>query len=480
DEKRSNTLSKLLSEINNVLHKSVTLDAPAGTYTINSEVDLNGTAEGVDSVDVYVRDQGRWQILVSDIEVESDDSFEEEDVVMSDQATVGSDAARILGQVGSYRIGVVDHSAFSGNDDIRTTDFTGATSNSRSIRTVEGNLNAQFGFINGQVNQLDDSVDISGTAEGQSAEGVSLVYVDRRGSVSAETLDVESDGTIDSDDRAIPTGLAEGTVSVHVISPGRDGNFGNAELPNGQSGESGLNNWINQNVSNDNLNGDQARSRILSETTDDTASDDLVVTQTFRYAESQTTIDSVYPQEAQAEGVNPVAAGETMVVEGTTNLRPDDNSINVELLNQDGESFEISSTETWGTDGSWNVAIDTSDIETGSYVVESDDGQNSDRAEVEIVEERQTADDGEDGEDGEDGGTDGEDGGTDGDDGMDGDDGSDGEDGGTDGEDGGTDGEDGGDDGGDGGTDDSTPGFGALVALVALVAAALLATRRDN
>ncbi|PHQ39150.1 hypothetical protein DJ69_07705 [Halorubrum persicum] len=62
-------------------------------------------------------------------------------------------------------------------------------------------------------------------------------------------------------------------------------------------------------------------------------------------------------------------------------------------------------------------------------------------------------------------------------------DGSDGSDGGaTDGSDGGdTDGSDGGDtNGGDDGSDDGIPGFGPLVALVALVAAALLATRRDD
>jgi len=41
-----------------------------------------------------------------------------------------------------------------------------------------------------------------------------------------------------------------------------------------------------------------------------------------------------------------------------------------------------------------------------------------------------------------------------------------------------SDGDSSGDSGGE--TDDSTPGFGALVALVALIAAALLATRRDE
>ena len=168
-----------------------------------------------------------------------------------------------------------------------------------------------------------------------------------------------------------------------------------------------------------------------------------MITQSFRYAESQTTVDSVYPEEAQADGVNPVATGETMVVAGSTNLRPDDNSITVEVLDEDGDSLVISSTDEWETDGQWSASVDTGDLEPGTYTVESDDGTNTDRAEVEIVEERQTPDDGEDGaDDGEDGADDGED--------------------------------------GDDGTDDSTPGFGALVALVALIAAALLATRRDN
>ncbi|WP_158298350.1 HVO_2072 family ArtA-dependent S-layer glycoprotein [Halorubrum sp. SD626R] len=464
----------------------LTADSPSGTYTIGSEADVNGTATGIDAVDVYVRDNNEWQLLINEIDVDSDDTYELEDVVLSDSgdSNIESPGASILGQAGTYRYGVIDSAeSVSGDSQINTSAFSSATTTTQSIRTVEGELNAELETVNGQINyDIDDQTDITGTAEGQSSEGISLVFVDSRGGFAVRNVDVDSDGTIDEEDFNIPqtvsgTQLAEGTVTAHFISPGRDGNIGDGDIP-GQSGDSvpAFESWLSNNVST-NLNAEQVRERVVAETTEDTASDDLMVTQSFRYAESQTTIDSVYPEEAQADGVNPVATGETMVVEGTTNLRPDDGSITLEVLNEDGESLQISSTDSWETSGQWSATVDTSDLEPGTYTVLSDDGTNTDRAEVEIVEERQT-DDGDDGEDGDDGSTDGDDGSTDGDDGStDGDDGStDGDDGGSDGDDGGSDG----DDGGDGGTDDSTPGFGALVALVALIAAALLATRRDN
>ncbi|WP_321169074.1 HVO_2072 family ArtA-dependent S-layer glycoprotein, partial [Halorubrum sp. CBA1125] len=381
---------------------SITIDSPGNQYTIGSEVDVNGTATSSDSVDVYVRDNNEWQLLLDDIDVDSADEYEEEDVVLSN---TGNNGADILGQAGTYRYGVVDHNEFEGQSEVETSDFSRATSTQQSITTVEGELSAQLETINGQINSdLDNSVDITGNAEGQNT--IALVYIDSRGSVAAQTVDVESDGEIDVEDSDIPNAagggsLAEGTVSAHFISMSRDNAVGNGDLPGGNDADiGGLVSWVNNNVSDRSLNANQATSLITSETTEDTASDDLMVTQTFRYTESQTVIDSVYPEVAQAEGVNPVATGETMVVEGTTNLRPDDNSITLELLNEDGESMQISSTDQWDTDGQWSATIDTSDLETGSYVVESDDGTNTDRAEVEIVEEREEPSDGEDGEDG--------------------------------------------------------------------------------
>ncbi|OYR81487.1 major cell surface glycoprotein, partial [Halorubrum sp. E3] len=369
----------------------ITIDSPGNEYTIGSEVGVNGTATGIDNVDVYVRNNDDWQLLLSDIETDSDDEYEEEDVTLSD---TGQPGASILGQAGTYRYGVIDSEEYNGAANLTTSEFSQGTSTSQSITTVEGQLSAELQTINGQINTADDAADITGNAEGQNQ--VALIFVDERGDVAAELIDVEDDGTIDIEDYQIPNRagiggqFSTGTVTAHFVSQGRDTNIGDGDIPGQAATLDGLVDFVNQNVTDSNLNAEQARQRILSETTEDTASDDLMVTQTFRYAESQTTIQSVYPEEAQAEGVNPVATGETMVVEGSTNLRPDSNSITVEVLNENGDSLVISSTDEWADSGQWNTTVDTSDLEPGTYTVESDDGDNTDRAEIEIVEERQT------------------------------------------------------------------------------------------
>ncbi|SDZ98845.1 major cell surface glycoprotein, partial [Haloplanus vescus] len=88
---------------------------------------------------------------------------------------------------------------------------------------------------------------------------------------------------------------------------------------------------------------------------------------------------------------NPVGVDDEMVVEGVTNLRPDDNSITVELLTQDGDSVALTTTEDWGYDGQYEVSIELEDVQTGTYTLEADDSYNSDTVEVEIVQSVETA-----------------------------------------------------------------------------------------
>ncbi|OYR53992.1 HVO_2072 family ArtA-dependent S-layer glycoprotein [Halorubrum halodurans] len=377
----------------------ITIESPDNQYTIGSQVDINGTATSAEAVDVYVRSNNEWRLLYPDIDVDSADEYEQEEVVLSSPGlNVNTPGADLLSQAGTYRYGVVDHSEFNGSTTVETTAFSRATSTQQSLTTVQGELSAQLETVNGQINTLDNAADITGTAEGQ--DTIALVYVDSRGNVAAETVDVDDDGTVDVEDNTVPNvganpngvSLNEGTVTAHFISQSRDNTVGDGELPTGSASNNvqDLVDWVNNDVTQRSVTGDQARSLIVSETTDDTASDDLMVTQSFRYTESQTTLQSIYPDVAQADGINPVATGETMVVEGMTNLRPDDNSITVEVLNQDGDSLVISSTDEWATSGQWNTSVDTSDLEPGTYVVETDDGENTDRAEVEIVEERDT------------------------------------------------------------------------------------------
>jgi len=463
----------------------ITLDSPTDSYTIGSEVDINGTAASADEVAIYARDNNDWELLDINgdgdqnsedfISVDSDDSFEEEDVNLRDARP------NILGFEGNYGIGAVDTADLPGDvDTLTNSQFSTASSTRETVTAESGDLTANFQTINGQIaDNVDEDIDVDGTASGQ--DTVVVAFVGDRGDTYAQEVSVDDDDTFEEDDIPL-TDISQGAVSGHVISPSRDGAFGD-----------GTGDWATASDVVDEITardggtstGDQIRSQILSNTVDETGSDDLIVSTTFRINDPTLSINNVYPEAAEASGLNPVATGETVVVEGDTNRQPDNAAITVELLTQDENSVQSVSVDEWENDGQWSVTMDTSDVETGTYIIEADDGESTDRVNVEIVEERQTDDGDDGGADGDDGGTDGDDGSADGDDGStDGDDGStDGDDGGADGDDGGSDGDDGGSDGGDGGdggTDDSTPGFGALVALVALVAAALLATRRND
>ncbi|MFC7080535.1 hypothetical protein [Halorussus caseinilyticus] len=92
----------------------------------------------------------------------------------------------------------------------------------------------------------------------------------------------------------------------------------------------------------------------------------------------------------------PVEVGETMVVRGVTNRRPDDNTITVEVI--DGPSaadFDSAATDEWSRNGIWSVNLSTEGIEPGTYTLEVDDGDNTDIVQFEVVEEGAGQQDGE-------------------------------------------------------------------------------------
>lgn len=185
------------------------------------------------------------------------------------------------------------------------------------------------------------------------------------------------------------TGDAEGPMEGFVFGIGRDGVVGDGQLPNQDRATiGGLENYV-KTLSAQALTQRQLTERILSQTTRDTASDDLLVRESFRYAEASTRITSVVPAEfAGQEGVTRIEVGETMVVKGETNRQPDRTSITVAVV--EGPSagqFDVASTDQWGANGTWTVRFDTEGVEPGTYTVEADDGATTDRVEVQLVPE---------------------------------------------------------------------------------------------
>lgn len=362
-----------------VTQGDITLDSPTGAYVVGSEVDINGTAnEGTDDVVLYARDNNDFELVTIDdeksIEVDSDDTFEEEDITLSAGDEGGDD---ILGLPGTYRLGIIDkrdavNSEGKIQEKIDTSDFNQGVSSTSSIRVTETDLTASFETYNGQIAQEDEQIDVEGTAPGK--DNVAAIFVGSRGQVEFKKVSVDSDGTFDEED--IPLGeLNQGTASAHILSSGRDGTFGE-EL----GGMTDLEDEIEK-YKQGSPTGNQIRDRILANTVDDTASDDLMVTQEFRLVDGLTTIESIEGGEA----------GGTLTIMGNTNRKADDNTITVELLQGD-TSVEINSTEEWNNNGQWSVDVPLSNVEPGNYTVEADDGDNTDRQNVEIVEELEEPD----------------------------------------------------------------------------------------
>ncbi|MFC6977158.1 HVO_2072 family ArtA-dependent S-layer glycoprotein [Halomicroarcula sp. GCM10025709] len=366
-----------------VTEGEISLESPTGAYVVGSEVDVNGTAnEGVDDVAIYARDNNDFELVTSGefdnggtvISVDSDNSFDVEDVTLSDGETGGND---ILSLPGTYRLGVIDATDADIDGDgevdsrLSTSDFNSGVSSTSSIRVTDTELNGTFITYDGDIATQDSQIDVEGTAPGKS--NVVIAFVDERGNAQAHVVSVDSDGTFDEEELNIGT-LSEGTVSGHIISSGRDGQFGDNNFD-----EDDFADRIENTYATGSSSGNQVRDRIVANSIDDTASDDLMVTETFRLADGLTSIESIN---------SPAEVGGTFEINGTSNRDPEDTTITVELLDASGESVTLDSTEEWGTDGQWNLSLEVPEgVEPGNYTVESDDGDSTDRVSVQIVEE---------------------------------------------------------------------------------------------
>jgi major cell surface glycoprotein (TIGR04216 family) len=392
----------------------VSIDTPGNTYVVGSEITINGsTSQGVDDVAFYVRRNNNYELVDLDsssgdgvgdavLSVDADDTFEKEDVILSQGDSGGND---FLSLPGTYRFGVVAAEDVPGSvtqnttvtdggvtiaNEINVSTFNTGTSAQQSLRVTDTELSATVRTVGGQVADTDDRLNISGTALGN--QDVGVIFVDERGNTDFTTISVDDDNTFDEDEVQI-SGLDTGQVSVHVVTPGRDNQFGDGSISAVTTTDdepyNNIQSFVNY-LGGQSLTGDQVRSRILDQTTEETASDDRMVTSRFRYADPQSQIQNVYPEGMEASGLNPVGVDDTMVVEGTTNLRPDDNAITVELMTDGGESVALSTTDSWSYDGTWTVSLPLEDVQTGTYTLEAE-GENTDTVDVEIVQNVQTA-----------------------------------------------------------------------------------------
>jgi len=407
-------LSEVDDDTFTVNEGSITLDNPQGTYVVGSEVNVNGsTAPGIDDVALYARDEGNFEHFLT-VSVDGDDTFEEEDAILSQLSNV-------LSLPGSYRIAAVDADDEavqavgdeSGENTVDPTDpdvtleasltaseVSSAVGTQSSLRVTDTGLTVDYvSIVNGQVAVEDaqTGMTINGTAPGK--DSVSVSFYGPRGTYDRTTITVDSNGEFESesvmvgnnlaltgvDEQGNPagqldTGLTQGNVVMSVFSDGRDSTAGDGDISfptdyvaaNGGDSQDGWYAYLNDQA----LTQQQLIDRVASEPVEDTGSDDISEVFQFRYTEGRVSIDSVTGEAGQAFTVE---TNDTISVSGVTNRQPDDTTIMVEVIEgPSASSPDIASTDAWGTDGQWSVEIPTEGVETGNYTVEASVGGNSD------------------------------------------------------------------------------------------------------
>lgn len=361
-----------------IVKGAISLTSPAGEYVIGSQTGIEGTAsDNVDNVVFYARDNSNWEVLEIDgsyiHRVDGDGTFDLEDVRLSNGDGLGNSLVSIPGE---YAIGVVDATVVEDVSDVSgvmtqidTQQLSDSPYDYTYINTVRDTLSATFYTFNGQISHEDAQIDVAGTSDSQ--DSVLIVFVSDRGETVAEQVSVDSDGEFDTTDISLES-LSQGTVEAFVLSADRDESFGDSSPPNGYTaGYSGMEEYIT-NLGTEGLTQDAIIESIMAETVDDTASDDVVVRDSFRLTSQRISIDE-FP-----EAVSP---GETLTISGTTNVDPDSNLIDITFNGEDTTDFQFTILNDW-EDGSWEVTANMpEDLAYGEYslIVDTGDAVDSER-----------------------------------------------------------------------------------------------------
>lgn len=110
----------------------------------------------------------------------------------------------------------------------------------------------------------------------------------------------------------------------------------------------------------------------------------------IQYAPASVSITAVGPTDNDTDVERPATdttlrPNETTVVRGETNLRPDDNAVLVELRTENGTVLAANATDEWGTDGAWSTTLNTSGLVPDTYVLEVEAADSTDRVDVEVT-----------------------------------------------------------------------------------------------
>ncbi|OFV67143.1 MAG: conserved hypothetical protein, membrane [Candidatus Syntrophoarchaeum caldarius] len=364
----------------NVQEKAVTFDM-VSVATIGEKLVIRGTANTGDTVDIAI--EGKVYYGLHNITIDENGEFEEE----IDTGTTSISKLKVPGSVRIKAYIDAPNKADYPGAPTSSTPYTVPSAWDDDGTTVVlmrvGTLEAELSTTSVAVG---DDFWVRGTAPG--TDNVTIFICPPKGGgddpIVAPSSGFEGTGlyvdtaTVKEDDsfeKKISVGedANSGTYLVAVMSPGRDGKFGNT----GQSSIAGaLTTYFNCDNTNCTIDILTSKSQddlvaILADLLGSAGSGDLYTVIPLVVEEQKLTIDTPIPD---------VAIGEDLVITGTSN-RPSDQAIVVTVKGP----VELTPQTVYPSNGTWTATFDTSGAEVGVYTVKADDGDKTVTATVNLI-----------------------------------------------------------------------------------------------
>jgi len=340
-----------------------------GVVQIGEEFVLEGTAPESDDVKAYARIDDEWVPLR-----DGDGDLAEDAVDSQGRFSVEIDSGQVISIPDTYRIAIVadpvaDGTNYIGSDGSISTGVYSEfdTTTTATVRTAEGELTSSVSSSSIAAN-VGDEVVLSGAAFGQGDEvRVYLVgprgqFLTADGGFGAEAVSVD-DNEFEAE---YATFEQRGQYTFFVVGQGRDGEYA-SDIGFGGELRRGLT--------------PQQAVEIVRDEYSGAGVDDPVVELTVVAENPSTEIDEF--------GENGQVLAEEFTVSGTSN-REDGTLVFVEVVDADDEVVATGEAEVDGSTNEWETAVDLSDVEAGSYTLRASDDETDASVEFEVVDELTT------------------------------------------------------------------------------------------
>ncbi len=347
--------------------REIRLSATPTVVRIGEEFTITGVAPQSDDVKAYARIDSEWVPLR-----DGDGDLAEDDVDSRGRFSIEVDAGREINFPDAYRIAVVADPVAGGTDYLGseaslTTSAFGDfdTTATTTVRTVEGALTSSLSAARIAAD-TGDEVTLSGTSFGQ-GDSVRVYLIGPRGQFltadggfGAESVSVR-DNEFEAEYDAFQQ---RGGYTFFVVGRGRDGEyasdigFGGADLRRGLTPQQAV--------------------EIIRDEYSGAGVDDRVIELTLSAENPSLAVDD-FTQDGQ------VAQGE-VTISGTSN-RQDGTVIFVEVFDADNDVVATAEAVVDGASGEWETTLDLADLETGAYQLRASDDETAARLEFEVVSE---------------------------------------------------------------------------------------------